>query len=67
MTMQNNTEDEKLLPVGTPSPKAQSWGAVISIAIIVMMIIVGAFYAWSNRLAQNSVYPTSMSTTATTS
>ncbi|HCR52425.1 TPA: hypothetical protein DIV48_02130 [Candidatus Kaiserbacteria bacterium] len=37
---------------GTPSPKAQSWGVVISIIIIMLMIIVGAFYAWGKRIAQ---------------
>lgn len=37
---------------GVPSPKAQSWGAVISIIIIVLMIVVGAFYAWGKRVAQ---------------
>jgi NADH:ubiquinone oxidoreductase subunit 3 (subunit A) len=47
-------EDEKLLPVGTPSPKAQSWGTVISIIIIVLMIIIGAYYAWSKRIAQEN-------------
>jgi hypothetical protein len=45
-------EDEKLLPPGVPSPKAQSWGAVISIVIIMLMIITGAFYAWGKRIAQ---------------
>lgn len=37
---------------GVPSPKQQSWGAVISIIIIVLMIIIGAFYAWGKRIAQ---------------
>jgi hypothetical protein len=52
-------EDEKLLPVGeqmqhpgVPSPAAQQWGVVISIIIIVMMIVIGAFYAWGKRIAQ---------------
>lgn len=39
-----------------PSPKQQSWGAVISILIIVMMIIVGAFYAWGERIADRQQY-----------
>ena len=56
--------DEKLLPSGepiqqaplpgVPSPQAQSWGAVISIVIIVMMIVIGAFYAWGERIAQEN-------------
>jgi NADH:ubiquinone oxidoreductase subunit 3 (subunit A) len=46
-------QDEKLLPPGVPSHKAQSWGVLISIVIIVMMVTVGAFYAWGKRIAQN--------------
>jgi len=65
----NDTNDEKLLPIGeptlrfnppatsvapgVPSVKQQQWGVVISIAIIVLMVVVGAFYAWGQRLAQN--------------
>ena len=30
---------------GVPSPAAQQWGVVISIVIIMLMIIIGAFYA----------------------
>ncbi len=37
-----------------PSPKAQSWGAVISIIIIVLMVIIGAFYAWGERISENT-------------
>lgn len=39
---------------GTPSPKAQSWGTVISIIVIVLMIIIGAFYAWGQRIAEEN-------------
>jgi hypothetical protein len=46
-------ENEKLLPQGMPSQKAQSWGAVISIIVIVLMIVVGAFYAWGKRVAKD--------------
>lgn len=38
---------------GIPSKKAQSWGAVLSIVVIVLMIVVGAFYAWGKRVAQD--------------
>ena len=41
---------------GVPSPKQQQWGTVISMIIIVLMIVVGAFYAWGKRIAQNSQY-----------
>jgi hypothetical protein len=40
---------------GVPSPAQQSWGAVISIVIIVLMVIIGAFYAWGQRIAQNGM------------
>ncbi len=35
-----------------PSAKQQSWGALISIVVIVGMIITGAFYAWGERIAE---------------
>ena len=35
-----------------PSTKQQSWGVVISIVIIVLMIVIGAFYAWGKRIAE---------------
>lgn len=40
------------VPQGVPSPKAQQWGVVISIVIIVLMIVIGAFYAWGERIAE---------------
>ena len=40
------------VPPGTPSAKAQSWGVVISIVIIVLMILVGAFYSWGKRITE---------------
>ena len=42
---------------GVPSVTQQSWGVVISIVIIVMMVIVGAFYAWGQRIAENQAFP----------
>ncbi len=35
-----------------PSPKQQSWGTIISIGIIVIMIVTGALYAWGKRVAE---------------
>lgn len=35
-----------------PSQKQQSWGVVISIVVIVLMIVTGAFYAWGERIAE---------------
>lgn len=51
---QINMNEEKTTSLGTPSPKAQSWGAVISIVVIVGMIVIGAFYAWGKRIAQEN-------------
>jgi len=45
-------ENQPILPQGVPSQKQQSWGVVISIVIIVLMIVIGAFYAWGQRIAQ---------------
>jgi hypothetical protein len=54
---------------GVPSPARQSWGAVISIVIIVLMVIIGAFYAWGQRISQNQnivpVVPESPAATTT--
>jgi hypothetical protein len=47
-------EEEKMLPPGIPSAKQQSWGVVISIVVIMLMIIIGAFYAWGQRIEQNN-------------
>jgi hypothetical protein len=66
MTTPNNMDnEEKLLPPGVPSPQAQSWGAVISIVIIVLMIIIGAFYSWGKRIAQNNAYTSATTTDIT--
>ena len=43
-------------PSQLPSPAQQSWGAFLSIVIIVLMIVVGAFYAWSERSAEGQPY-----------
>ena len=42
-----------------PSRRAQSWGAVISIIIIVLMIVGGAFYSWGKRVAETNSIPPS--------
>jgi len=46
----------------TPSRAQQSWGALISIIVIVLMIIVGAFYAWGKRVAEVRHYQSAAST-----
>ena len=37
--------------------KQQSWGAVVAVIIIVFMVIVGAFYAWGKRIAEQQQIP----------
>ena len=48
--------------INMPTPRQQSWGAVISIVVIVLMIIIGAFYSWGKRISESNV--PSASTTA---
>lgn len=55
-------ENEPILSQGVPSQKQQSWGVVISIAIIVLMIVIGAFYAWGKRIAQENTILTPTTT-----
>ncbi|MFA5942356.1 MAG: hypothetical protein WC798_01650 [Candidatus Paceibacterota bacterium] len=43
------------IPAAVPSRKAQSWGAFISIIVIVLMIIIGAFYAWGQRISESNL------------
>ena len=57
-------ENQPMLPPGVPSPKAQSWGALISIIVIVLMIIIGAFYSWGKRISQQGVPADSISAIA---
>ena len=41
---------------GAPSAKQQSWGVVISIIIIILMIVIGAFYSWGKRITEQNVF-----------
>jgi hypothetical protein len=58
------SEPAPIIP--TPTPKQQSWGTIASIVIIVFMIIVGAFYTWGQRLAQERTLIENASSTANT-
>ncbi len=40
-----------------PTIEQQSWGALISIIVIVLMIVLGAFYSWGKRVSELPVYP----------
>jgi hypothetical protein len=47
-------EDQKIHQPGVPSAKAQSWGVLISIVVIVLMVVIGAWYAWNQRIAEQN-------------
>ena len=47
-----------------PSVQQQSVGTIVSIVIIVLMIIIGAFYAWGQRISQNQQLIETASSTA---
>lgn len=40
----------------SPSQKQQSYGALISVILILLMIVVGAFYAWGKRVSERQQY-----------
>lgn len=54
MPPENNIQANPVTGSVTPSAKQQSWGVVISIVIIVCMIVVGAFYSWGKRIAEEN-------------
>ena len=47
MEQEQSTQEQK------PTPKNASWGAIISIIVILAMIVIGAFYAWGQRIDQD--------------
>ncbi|MBA3789450.1 hypothetical protein H0X32_03630 [Patescibacteria group bacterium] len=50
--MDTTPTPEKTSP-NPPSPhKNASWGAILSIVVILAMIVIGAFYAWGKRIAE---------------
>ena len=56
----------------TPSNTQQSWGALISIVTIVLMLIIGALYAWGKRTGEvteppDATFENHATTTASTS
>jgi uncharacterized protein HemX len=60
-----NTSKSFVPEVSTESSSSQhtvtknaSWGALISIAIILAMVIVGAFYAWGQRISEEHTLQT---------
>ena len=56
-------EDHEQEPfLWTPSSRQQSWGATIAIIVIVLMVVVGAVYAWNKRTSKSLVMPVATST-----
>lgn len=51
--MENTPQTETGYMNGRPTKRQQSYGAIISIIIIVAVIVVGAFYTWGKRLAKD--------------
>ncbi len=49
--------------VGTETVRRNaSWGAIISITIILAMVIVGAFYSWGQRISQEKAVQVQLQT-----
>lgn len=44
--------DSQTPPESIPIARNASWGVLISIVVILLMIVVGAFYMWGQRLAE---------------
>ena len=42
----------KDVPADNTVHRNASWGAIISITIILAMVIIGAFYSWGQRISQ---------------
>lgn len=60
-------EQSETNPVNPPeeligSPKNTSWGALISIVLILGLVVLGAFYAYGKRIAQAPTTETSTTT-----
>ncbi|VAW32914.1 hypothetical protein MNBD_CPR01-180 [hydrothermal vent metagenome] len=69
MEKENHSDSEsKTPPVSTVTQ--QSWGAVLAIFIILIMIVLGAIYAWNKRVASMKTItanqPASIITASTT-
>ncbi len=47
------TKSERPLPPTEMPKQDASYGALISIVIILAIVIVGAFYSWGKRIEQN--------------
>ncbi|MDR3547853.1 MAG: hypothetical protein P4M11_06245 [Candidatus Pacebacteria bacterium] len=46
-----------------PGTKNASWGAVISMVVILAMIVIGAFYSWEKRVREEHALQSSLAST----
>ncbi len=54
METQNTESNPLISPPSSPRKKENaSYGALISIVIILALVVVGAFYSWGKRIEQN--------------
>ena len=59
-------ESKSFVPDVSGKPENQSvhrngsWGALISITIILAMVIIGAFYSWGQRIAEQRAVQTQL-------
>ena len=54
---------------GANAPKNASWGAILSIVVILAMIVIGATYSWDKRTDEQHAVtpPTSVTVSASSS
>ena len=65
--MSDTSTDSKKTPTSTSTLEGPesihrnaSWGALISITIILAMVIVGAFYSWGKRIREQRAIQTQL-------
>jgi hypothetical protein len=59
-------EPHKIETTAARSAEQNSWGALIAIVVIMAIVVVGAFYAWGKRVAQEHGLPATVIDAATT-
>lgn len=53
----NEPQNLSTAPSVTPTKEKSSFGALITLVIIVAIIVIGAFYAWGERVAEERGTP----------
>lgn len=51
--MEPNQPQETPVAQTPVSPKKSSWGGILAIIVILILIVVGAFYAWGERIVKD--------------